>query len=54
MDGGKNYGKCGVCGWTMSVHINVSKPPDHHFLHVASPEPITLYDMLGRPGQIGR
>ncbi len=31
MDNGSNYGYCTVCGGTMSVHINVSKPLDHKF-----------------------
>jgi hypothetical protein len=33
MDGGKSYGKCQICGGTMSVHINVDKPLDHKFAH---------------------
>jgi len=33
MDSGKHYGLCTICGGTMSVHINVSKPVDHKFGH---------------------
>lgn len=29
MDGAVKYGKCGICGGTLSLHINVSKPLDH-------------------------
>ncbi len=31
MDNKPNNGKCIICGGTLSIHINVSKPLDHHF-----------------------
>ena len=37
MDSGKLYGLCTICGKTMSVHINVSRPLDHKIGPPAKP-----------------